>query len=308
MAAKKQILGFIGLGVMGGRMARRLVDAGYALVVHDINPAVVKPLAKAGATIAKSARDVADRASIVFASVPSPAVLREVALGNNGAIHGKAMKIMVDLSTTGSAVEKEVATGLAKKRMTLIDVPVSGGATGAEKGTLAVMVAGKASAVAEVRDALNVLGKVFIVGTTPGQAQLMKLLNNLLSQSALAMSLEVFVAGAKAGLDADVMVEVINAGSGRNTATDDKIPRTVLTRTFDFGFPIAGACKDTGLALEECQAMGLPMSVGSAAHQLWKFAYNQGGGKRDMTELVTYLEAAAGVQVRGKVARNNNKK
>ncbi len=307
MAAKKQTLGFIGLGVMGGRMARRLIDAGYPLVVHDINPAAVRTLAKAGASVATSPCEVANHADLVFASVPSPPVLTEITLGATGVINGKAIRTLVDLSTTGSVVEKVVARGLAKKRITLIDAPVSGGATGAEKGTLAVMVAGKASAVAAARDALTVLGKVFIVGANPGQAQLMKLLNNLLSQSALAMSLEVFVAGAKAGLDADVMVEVINAGSGRNTATDDKIPRTVLTRTFDFGFPISGACKDTGLAIEECHAMGLPMTVGSAAHQLYKFAYNQGGGKRDMTTLVTYLEAMAGVEVRGKAAGKRRK-
>ena len=306
VAAKKQILGFIGLGVMGSRMARRFIDAGYPLVVHDINPAAVKPLVKAGARVAKSPREVADHAALVFASVPAPQVLKDIALSVTGVIHGKAIRTLVDLSTTGSVVEKAVAQGLAKKRITLIDAPVSGGATGAEKGTLAVMVAGKVSAVAAARDALAILGKVFIVGANPGQAQLMKLLNNLLSQSALAMSLEVFVAGAKAGLDADVMVDVINAGSGRNTATDDKIPRTVLTRTFDFGFPISGACKDTGLAIEECHAMGLPMMVGSAAHQLYKFAYNQGGGKRDMTTLVTYLEAMAGVEVRGKAARRKS--
>ena len=132
---------------------------------------------------------------------------------------------------------------------------------------------------------------------------MMKLLNNLLSTSALAMSLEVFVAGAKAGLDPDMMVAVINAGSGRNSATEEKIPRSVLTRTFDFGFPVSGVCKDIGLAIEECQALGLPMIVGSAARQLWQFAYNQGGGKRDMTALVTYLEPWAGMEVRGKAAR-----
>ena len=303
MAKKQETLGFIGLGVMGRPMARRLAEAGYSLVVHDINPAALKPLAKAGARVAHSAREVADQAAAVFVSLPAPAILREVSLGANGISMGKKAKIVVDLSTTGSAIEKEVAAGLAKKRITLIDAPVSGGATGAAKGTLAVMVAGKSSAVAQVRDSLAVLGKLFVVGDTPGQAQFMKLLNNLLSQSALAMSLEALVAGVKAGLDPDVMMDVINAGSGRNTATDDKIPRTVLTRSFDFGFPISGACKDTGLAIEECQAMGLPMLVGSAAHQLWKFAYNQGAGKRDMTTLVTYLEAMAGVEVRGRAAR-----
>jgi 3-hydroxyisobutyrate dehydrogenase-like beta-hydroxyacid dehydrogenase len=306
MAAKQGLTGFIGVGVMGSRMARRMLEAGFPLLIHDVNPAAVKPLAKLGARVAHSAREVADQARIVYASVPTPAVLREVALGDNGLIRGKAMKILVDLSTTGSAVEKEIGDALAARGIDLVDSPVSGGASGADKGTLAVMVAGKPRAISAVRPALNVIGKVFIAGNKPGQAQLMKLLNNLLSQSALAMSLEVFVAGAKAGLDLDTLTDVINAGSGRNSATEEKIPKSVLTRKFDFGFPISGACKDISLAIEECQAMGLPMIVGSAARQLYQFAYNQGGGKRDMTALVTYLEPWAGVEVRGKAARGKS--
>jgi 2-hydroxy-3-oxopropionate reductase len=307
-AAKPELMGFIGVGVMGGRMARRLLEAGYPLIIHDVNPSTLKPLVKLGAKLARSPREVADKARTVFASVPTPSVLRDVALGANGLIRGKTMKILVDLSTTGSVVEKEIAKALAAHGISMIDSPVSGGASGADKGTLAVMVAGKPRAIAAVRGALDVIGKVFIVGKQPGQAQVMKLLNNLLSTSALAMSLEVFVAGAKAGLDADMMVAVINAGSGRNSATEEKIPRSVLTRAFDFGFPVSGARKDIGLAIEECQAMGLPMIVGSAAKQLWDFAYNQGGGKRDMTTLVTYLEPWAGVEVHGKAARKSRRR
>jgi 2-hydroxy-3-oxopropionate reductase len=307
VAAKPALTGFIGVGVMGGRMARRLLEAGYPLIIYDVNPAALKPLVKLGAKAARSPRDVADKARIVFASVPTPPVLREVALGNNGVIHGKAIKILVDLSTTGSTVEKEIAKAVATRGIDLIDSPVSGGASGADKGTLAVMVAGKPKSIAAVRDALTVIGKVFVVGKQAGQAQLMKLLNNMLSTSALAMSMEVFIAGAKGGLDPDMMVDVINAGSGRNSATEEKIPRSVLTRNFDFGFPVSGARKDIGLAIEECQAMGLPMIVGSAAKQLWDFAYNQGGGKRDMTTLITYLEPWAGVEVRGKAARKRRR-
>jgi 2-hydroxy-3-oxopropionate reductase len=307
-SALKGAMGFVGVGVMGGRMARRLIEAGFPLVIHDTNPAALKPLVKLGAKVARSPRDVANKARIVFASVPTPPVLREVALGSNGLIRGKAIKILVDLSTTGSVIEKEIAKALAVRGIDLVDSPVSGGASGADKGTLAVMVAGKATSIAAVRDALNVVGKVFVVGKQPGQAQMMKLLNNMLSTSALAMSLEVFVAGTKAGIDPDMMVAVINAGSGRNSATEEKIPRSVLTRTFDFGFPVSGARKDIGLAIEECQAMGLPMIVGSAAKQLWDFAYNQGGGKRDMTTLITYLEPWAGVEVRGKAARKARKR
>lgn len=133
---------------------------------------------------------------------------------------------------------------------------------------------------------------------------MLKLLNNMLSLSALAMSCEALVAGVKAGLDPDLMMAAINAGSGRNSATQDKIPRTVLTRTFDFGFPIAGALKDVGLAVDECQALGVPVWVGAAARQLWQYAYAQGEPQRDMTTLITYLEKlAGGVTVQGKAAR-----
>jgi 2-hydroxy-3-oxopropionate reductase len=301
--AQSKPVGFIGVGVMGGPMARRLLERGYQLIVHDTNPAAIKSLAKLGARAAKNPREVADRAEIVLASVPTPQVLRAVALGDNGVIHGRKIKIFVDLSTTGTHVEKEIAKALAARRIATVDAPVSGGASGAAKGTLAVMVAGAPRAVAGVRDLLDVFGKVFVVGRQAGQGQIMKLLNNLLSTTALAVTSEAFVAGAKAGLDADMMVAVINAGSGRNSATVDKIPHAVLPRTFDFGFPIAGALKDIGLAIDECQAMGLPMLVGSAARQLWQFACAQGGGKRDMTALITYIEPWAGVEVKGKAAR-----
>jgi len=307
VAAQPKTIGFVGVGVMGGPMARRLLERGWRLIVHDTNPAAVKALTRLGARAAKSPREVADQAQTVFVSLPSPQILRAVALGDNGVINGRAVKTLVDLSTTGSVVEKEIAKALAKRRIETVDAPISGGAMGATKGTLAVMVAGSPRAVSGVRDALDVFGKVFVVGKQPGLAQMMKLLNNLLSTTAVALTSEAMVAGVKAGLDPDLMLDVINAGSGRNTATMEKFPRSVLPRTFDFGFPIAGACKDIGLAIDECQALGLPMLVGSAARQLWQFAYAQGGAKRDMTALITYIEPWAGVQVRGKAAKRQRK-
>jgi 2-hydroxy-3-oxopropionate reductase len=288
-------------------MARRLLERGWRLIVHDTNPAAVKALTRLGARAAKSPREVADQAQTVFVSLPSPQILRAVALGDNGVINGRAVKTLVDLSTTGSVVEKEIAKALAKRGIETVDAPISGGASGATKGTLAVMVAGSPRAVSGVRAALDVFGKVFVVGRQPGQGQMMKLLNNLLSTTAVALTSEAMVAGVKAGLDPDLMLDVINAGSGRNTATMEKFPRSVLPRTFDFGFPIAGACKDIGLAIDECQALGLPMLVGSAARQLWQFAYAQGGGKRDMTALITYIEPWAGVQVKGRAAKRRRK-
>jgi len=297
-------IGFIGLGVMGAPMAQRLVKAGHELIVYDIDPRALRRLTVIGARPARSPKEVAERAPTVFVSLPTPQTVHAVALGASGVIHGKKMRVFVDLSTTGTVVEKQVAAALAKRGIVAIDAPVSGGAAGAKAGTLAVMVAGNAAAIERLRPALEVFGKVFIAGRRPGQAQMLKLLNNMLSISALAMSCEAMVAGVKAGLDPDLMIAAINAGSGRNSATLDKIPRTVLTRTFDFGFPIAGALKDIGLAVDECQALGVPIWVGAAARQLWQYAYAQGEPKRDITTLVTYLEKlAGGVTVKGKAAR-----
>jgi 2-hydroxy-3-oxopropionate reductase len=303
VAAQLKIIGFIGVGMMGGPMARRLIASGHRLLVHDTNPAAVKALMKLGARAARSPREVADQAATVLASLPTPQVVREVALGSNGVIRGRAIKTFVDLSTTGTIVEKEVASALATRRIDTVDAPVSGGVAGAVKGTLAVMVAGSPRAVSRVRGALAALGKIFVVGKAPGQGQMLKLLNNLLSLTSLAVTSEAFVAGVKAGLDPDLMLTVINAGTGRNSATQEKFPRSVLPRTFDFGFPIAGACKDVGLAIGECRALGLPMLVGSAAHQLFEFAYARGGARRDMTSLITYIEPWAGVKVKGRSAR-----
>ena len=303
MATQSKLVGFIGVGVMGGPMARRLIERGHQLIVHDINAAAVQSFVKLGARAARSPREVADRARTVLVSLPTPQIAREVALGDNGVIRGRAVKTFIDLSTNGSIVEKQIAKALAARGIETVDAPVSGGAAGAAKGTLAVMASGKPHVIAGVHDLLDVFGKVFEVGRQPGQGQTMKLLNNLLSTTALAITSEAFVAGVKAGLDADMMIAVINAGTGRNSATQDKFPKSVLPRTFNFGFPISGACKDVGLAIDECQALGVPMWVGSAARQLWQYAYARGGGKSDMTTLITYIETWAGVQVRGKAGR-----
>ena len=283
-------IGFVGVGVMGRPMARRLIEAGHSLIVYDRDEQAVAELAALGAHAAKSVREVADKARIVFTSLPTPAVFRQVALGDGGLIEGSGLKILVDLSTVGSRTEKEVADGLLEKGIATVDAPVSGGAAGAKKGTLAIMVAGNPAAVDEVRELFEVLGKVFIVGEEPGQGQLLKLLNNMLSSTAFAITSEAFVAGMRGGLDPEVMMSVINAGSGKNGATLDKFPKQVLPRTFDFGFPIGSVCKDIGLAVEECQALGVPMWVGNVARQVWNYAAMQDGTKRDMTELVKYME------------------
>jgi 3-hydroxyisobutyrate dehydrogenase-like beta-hydroxyacid dehydrogenase len=284
---------------MGGRMARRLIEAGYSLTIHDASDAAVAPLAALGARRVDSAAAVASEAEIVLASLPTPQIVETVALGPRGIAEGTRVKIFVDMSTTGATYAKRVAEGLAAKGIQGVDAPVSGGIAGAEKGTVAVMVACSDETFAKLKPVLDNIGKVFHVGRQPGQGQTMKLLNNLLSATAMAISSEAVVMGVKAGLDPKMIIDVINSGSGRNTATQDKIPRCVIPRTFDFGFALGLLNKDIRLCLQEADALGVPMVVGSAVRQLLSIATGSLGPDADMTELVKPVEEWAGVRVGG---------
>ena len=223
-----QVVGFVGLGRMGGPMSKRLLEAGHALCVFDTDPAAMRALTDAGATAAGSVREVADSAEIVFTSLPTPAVVRSVALDAGGLIEGARIRVMVDLSTTGTVVAREVAAGLSARNIIWTDAPVSGGVKGAVAGTLAIMLSCPQATRDEIADLLRVLGNLFFVGDQPGLGQIAKLGNNMLSTAALTLTSEVVAMGVKAGLDPKVMVEIFNAGTGRNSATQGT-PRDAAT-------------------------------------------------------------------------------
>jgi 3-hydroxyisobutyrate dehydrogenase-like beta-hydroxyacid dehydrogenase len=296
----KEKIGFIGVGRMGVRMARRLIDAGYALNIYDTIAEAMAPLVAAGATPADSPAAVASAAEIVFASVPTPPIVLGVALGPKGVIEGSRVKIFIDTSTTGATVERAVAEGLAAKGIGMVDAPVSGGISGAEKGTLAVMVSCSEETLARVKPVLEVLGKLFFVGTQPGQGQTMKLLNNLLSATAMAITSEAVAMGVKAGLDPSLVIDVFNAGTARNSATQDKVKQHVISRTFSYGFGIGLLNKDIRLCMAEADNFGVPMVVGSAVRQLLSIATQTEGFDADMTAMARTVEKFAGVQIGGK--------
>jgi 3-hydroxyisobutyrate dehydrogenase-like beta-hydroxyacid dehydrogenase len=291
-------VGFIGLGNMGAPMAGRLLDAGYTLTVFDAREAVVKPFLARGAQAASSAAAVASAVDTVLVSLPTPDIVRQVALGSDGIVAGTKVKTFIDLSTTGPRAAEEIAKALAAKGILAVDAPVSGGVGGAQKGTLAVMVSCPGPKFDELQPMLAVLGKPFYLGDKPGAGQTMKLVNNLLSATAMAISSEAMVMGVKAGLDPRVMLDVINAGSGRNSATQDKFPRAILNRTFDYGFSTGLMYKDVKLCLEEATAMGVPMWVAAAVRQMWFMAYTQLGPETDFTRIVQCIENWAGVEVK----------
>lgn len=295
----KEHLGFIGVGRMGGPMAGRLLDAGHPLMICDQNDKAVAPLLARGAQRAATPAAVASAVETILVSLPTPPVVQTVALGLDGVVAGSKVKTFIDLSTTGPRTAIAVADGLRARGITAVDAPVSGGIGGAEKGTLAVMVSCPKELATRLRPTVEVLGKYFYIGEKPGMGQTMKLANNLLSACALAISSEAIVMGVKAGLDPRVMIDVINAGSGRNSATQDKFPKAILPRTFDFGFATGLLYKDVMLCLEQAEALGVPMIVGSAVRQLLGITKATQGFDSDFTTMVKCVEQWAGVEVKG---------
>lgn len=288
-------IGFIGLGNMGQPMARRLVEAGHDVVAFDRRGDAIAQLGAAQA--ATSPRDVADRAETVLASLPSPAVSLEVATGPAGVIEGSRVKRFIDLSTVGSVAAVQMHDLLATRGIVTLDSPVSGGGGGAERGALTLMVSGPRAEFDAVGPVLGVLGRAVYVGDKPGSAQTMKLANNMLAANVLVATAEVVVMGVKAGLDPEVMIEVLNAGSGATSASRDKFPRAILPRTFDYGFATALMVKDVGLYLEEARALGVPIEIADTVGRLWEAAAQSQGPDSDFTTVIKPFEEAAGVTV-----------
>jgi len=291
-------IGFIGLGNMGAHMARRLLEAGHRVVVYDTRQEAIGNLTARGAIAARSPAEVADAAETVMASLPTPDVVLAVATGPSGVIEGKRVRRFVDLSTTGAVMAQRIFELLRARNIVQVDSPVSGGVRGAEKGTLAVMVSGPRADVAAVEPALKAIGTIFVLGERPGLGQTMKLVNNVLSAAAMAATSEAMVTGVKAGLDPRQMLDVINAGTGRNTATEDKFAKAILPGTFDLGFAAALMLKDVKLFLAERQALGVPTGVIEAVAQLFQLTCDECGTGADISAVVLPVEKRAGVAVR----------
>jgi 3-hydroxyisobutyrate dehydrogenase-like beta-hydroxyacid dehydrogenase len=291
-------LGFVGVGRMGGPMALRLLDAGFPLTVYDTNADAVTALVNRGAKSAASAEALASAADIVLMSLPTPPIVHAVSVGEGGILRGSRLKTLIDLSTTGPSVASVVARAAKERNVAWVDSPVSGGVAGASKGTLAVMVSCDQATFPVVEPVLKTFGKTFYVGEKPGLAQIAKLANNLLAASAIVVSSEAVAMGVKAGLDAKVLIDIINAGSGRNSATQDKFPRAILTRTFDFGFATGLSYKDVRLCIDEAEALGVPMVAGAAVRQMLAITQARFGADSDFTSIAKVVEEWAGIEIK----------
>jgi 3-hydroxyisobutyrate dehydrogenase-like beta-hydroxyacid dehydrogenase len=277
---------------MGAPMAANLAGHVERLLVHDISEGAVAGLAAKGAEAVGSAAALGERCDVVFMSLPTPPIVRAAAAE---VLAGGAPRILCDLSTSGPKLAQELHDLAGPQGVASFDAPVSGGIRGAEQGTLAIMVGGPEALWGELEPLLTRIGKPFYMGETPGAGQVTKLANNLLSLAAIATTAEAMTLGIKAGLDPARMIEVLNAGTGANSATRDKWPRAVLPRTFDFGFSAQLSLKDTRLALEEAQAMGVPLPTGERLAALLGRVLATYGDEADFTEMAKVVEADAGL-------------
>jgi 3-hydroxyisobutyrate dehydrogenase-like beta-hydroxyacid dehydrogenase len=283
---------FLGLGQMGAPMAERLIDGGFEVHVFDVAAGAMRPLVERGAIGAASPGACAQGAEVAFACLPTPEVSRAVALGEGGIENADGLGVYIETSTIGATTVRAIAGALGDRGIAVLDAPVSGGPRGARAGQLSTMVAGERGVFERVRPLLETIARnVFYVGEQPGLGQIAKLANNMISAAGMAAACEAAAMAVKAGLDARTLIDVVNASTGRNSATEDKFPQSILPRSFDYGGKLATMYKDVRLCLEEAENLGVPMWVGSTVTQLWFHAMCQGRGDDDYTSIAKMIEA-----------------
>lgn len=287
-------LGFIGVGDMGRPLARRLLRAGFALTVHDTNPAAVAEIVAQGAQAAASAQEVASRARLVFACLPSPAISERVALGEGGVLHGTAVRQYVEMSTIGQGAMERIAKGLGEHGIALLDAPVSGGPTGERAGRLTCFVAAPKDEFERAEPALHGLSdRLFHVGERPGQAQVLKLANNMLNAANLSLAVEMVLMARRAGIDEASAIEVINVSTGRSRATEETFKAQILSGAFATGARLDILAKDVQLAVEQARALGVEHSAAQAVQALWADAVAQGHGDEDLSRIYDFIKGRA---------------
>jgi 3-hydroxyisobutyrate dehydrogenase-like beta-hydroxyacid dehydrogenase len=295
-------IGFLGLGQMGGAMAERLLGKDFCLHVHDPMRSAMERFVAAGAVAHDSPKSVADAATIVFACLPNPDTSLSVASGPQGVVHGSTINIYVEMSTIGKATIEQIAAILKSQAINTIDAPVTGGPPVARAGKLTIMVAGEATVLMPVRPLLAMIGeKIYTLGDEPGMAQVMKVVNNLILAANMIVACEGLSMGAKAGLDADMMLQVLKAGSGQSFGGCEILRRGV-DGTFDFGAALSTCHKDVTLGLRDADALNVEIPVIAQARQVWHSAYEAGWGDQDFTTILKVIEQKNGTLVRKKTS------
>lgn len=284
-------IGFIGLGVMGKNMAYNILKNGYELKVYDISENIVKEFKKRGASIGENPCEVARESDIVMTSLPNSEIVKNVILGQNGILEGASSKtVIIDLSSITPKTIQRIAREAEKKGVEVMDAPVSGGAAGAEKGTLTIMAGGKKEVFDKVMPVLESIGeKIYHVGGI-GSGDTLKLVNNLLLGVNMVAVSEALTLGMKAGMNLDILFQVISKSSGNSYALNSKYEKFIKEKNFKPGFMIDLQYKDLQLAIDTAKDLSMPLIMGNLTQQMYEIARSEGMGKEDISAMMKVYE------------------
>jgi 3-hydroxyisobutyrate dehydrogenase len=292
-------VGFIGLGHMGKHMAAAVLRAGYELTIHDIRPEAAEDPLLAGARWADTPRATAAASDVLITSLPGPEQVDAVVLGPDGVLSGlRPGTFYIDMSTSTPGEMRKIADAAAERSVQTVDAPVAGGMRGARNATLTIMAGGTEEAYQACLPVLRAMGeKIFLVGGV-GAGHVAKLVNNMMTIINGLTAMEAMVVGAKAGLDVERLLEVVEAGTGSSFSLN--VLRYVIFRgNFDPAkFALSLAAKDLRIAVEYADELGVQMSVVPHAAEALAEARQHGLADRDWSSYITLIEESAGVEVR----------
>ncbi len=291
-------VGFIGVGYMGRHMARNVAKGGHHLTVFDMRKEAAEELLSLGASWADSPQAVAAASEVVFTSLPRPQDVEEIATGEGGILQGAASgAAYFDLSTTDPDTIHRISEAARGKGVTMLDAPVSGGTTGAEKGTLCVMVGGDEPTYQRYKAVLELIGdKVMYCGDL-GAGAVCKIVNNLVGLSVGVVLSEAFTLGVKAGVPPETLFEAVSKSSG-NTQAMQGFSAGLFKGNFEPGFQLDLAAKDVGLATEMGRRLRVPMDLSNLVQQRYIDGQNSGWGRMAAGAVARVQERRAGVEVR----------
>ncbi len=293
-------IGFIGLGVMGLPMAMNLSRAGYSLTVYDKDPIAAERAAATitGLKLAQSPAEVARASVIVVTMLPSGKYVREVALGEDGLIHGFAEgALLLDTSSSEPWLTIETANALAGSGVAMVDAPVSGAQIGAQTGELVFMAGGETASLERVMPLFDVMGKqVFHLGGI-GAGHSMKCINNLITAMTFMATAEGLAIGKKLGLDPAVMTDVLNVSTGMSWISQTHIRQRITSRAFDDAFKLELMVKDIGIAMGLAGDQSIPAPLCGVGQQLWRAAARHAEKGSSISEMVRWVEDMTGVTI-----------
>ena len=299
MSVGQKTIGFIGIGTMGKPMALNLIKAGYPLIAYDINPRPLQELKEKGAVIGQSSKEVASQSNVIITMLPKSEDVEKAILGENGVIEGvRSNSILIDMSTIDPSVSRRIAQVFLSRDIKMLDAPVSGGQMGAEAGTLSIMVGGDENVFHECEDIFKAMGKKIFYCGPNGNGEVVKISNNLLGAIQVMASAEVLSMGVKAGVNFKVLTDVIGVSTGTNDFIRFAGPAKAFKGDFEPGFTVELMYKDLGLAMNLAKEQGLPMLMGTLAHQMYLYTNSSGLGKKDFTIVTKMFEDLMNVKLR----------